>query len=271
MDNIRLFLSLPFQRDGNAADYPDCVKQFRARELDRYLQALRAEIVSAAEGLEDCLVTELECGVGSFCHIPSDELEALFDLVRRHYRLSPHAAVSLRAAPSGFDFYRLTAAKHLNEARIDFLTPCLDDDRLAELGFCKAEAILNALDVCFQAGYHRFTCLLSPRCHSIAEELGASAASLAQKKPGAIRFDAPLTPEEREAVASALGGSYHPDGDAWLREGFSLARDESLDQIGCGLAAVSKAGETLVKATADFDFYCEHSTEFELLIEHDKA
>ena len=43
------------------------------------------------------------------------------------------------------------------------------------------------------------------------------------------------------------------------------------DANGCGLAAVSKAGETLVKATADFDFYCEHSTEFELLIEHDKA
>ena len=64
MDPIRLFISLPFQRDGNREDDPDCIRDFKAPELNRYLRALREEIASASEGMEDCEVTELVFGVG---------------------------------------------------------------------------------------------------------------------------------------------------------------------------------------------------------------
>ena len=33
MDPIRLFISLPFQRDGNREDYPGCIRDFKAPEL----------------------------------------------------------------------------------------------------------------------------------------------------------------------------------------------------------------------------------------------
>ena len=47
MDPIRLFISLPFQRDGNERDYPDCIRDFKAPELNRYLRALRVRLERA--------------------------------------------------------------------------------------------------------------------------------------------------------------------------------------------------------------------------------
>ena len=266
MDNIRLFLSLPFQRDGLSTDYPDCVKTFRAPDLDRYLGALREEIVSAAYALDDCSISELRFGVGSFCHIPSVNLEALYRLVSKHYHLSPRLSVSLRTAPRGFDFYSLTAAKHLKEARIDFLTPCLDPDVLREMDFCPPEDILSALDTCFQSGYYRFTCTLSPRRCTSPGKLGEAISEMKQRKPGAFMFDSDLNDSQRHSVKNALGDDYHEEANKWLRNDFSIPYDENIDQIGCGLCAVTSVDDVKVKSTSDLAFYCDHPDEFDRLI-----
>ena len=265
MDPIRLFLSLPFQRDGNSRDYPDCIREFKAPELNRYLRALREEIVSAAEGLEDCEVTELVFGVGSFCHIPQDDLEALYCLVGERFRLSPRVAVTLCAAPRGFDFYRLNAARHLNQAMIRFLTPSLDENALSDAGFCPASELLNALDVCFQAGYHRFCCIVSPRRNPTAEQLRMTLAGLLEKRPGGFCFDAPLNGEQQRIVSETLGESYRETPEGWFLPGAERHAAE-IDQIGCGLAAVTQVGEVRVQASADLDFYCAHAADFEALV-----
>lgn len=265
MDQIRLFISLPFQRDGTARDYPDCIRDFRAPELNRYLHALREEIASAAGGLEDCQVTELVFGVGSFCHIPADNLEDLYSLIGKHFRLSLQVAVTLQAAPRGFDFFRLTAAKHLNQALIRFLTPSLDDDALREAGFCPAEELLNALDVCFQAGYHRFCCVVSPARNATTEQLRRTLDGLLQKGPCGFCFDGELSEDQRRIVIETLDGPYSETPDGWFLPGTAPVHAE-MDQIGCGLAAVTQVGGVRVQASDDLDYYCEHAADFEALV-----
>lgn len=265
MDPIRLFISLPFQRDGTRRDYPDCIRSFGAPELNRYLRALREEITSAAEGLEDCVVTELVFGVGSFCHIPQDDLEELYRLIGERFRLSPRAAVTIQAAPRGFDFYRLNAARHLNQALIRFLTPSLDAETLREAGFCPADELLGALDVCFQAGYHRFCCVVSPDRNPTPEQLRATLAGLLEKRPCGCCFDAGLSGEQRQIVFEALGGAYRETAEGWFLPGAEPPAAE-IDQIGCGLAAVTQVGEVRVQACGDLDFYCAHAADFEALV-----
>lgn len=265
MDPIRLFISLPFQRDGTARDYPDCIREFKAPELNRYLRALREEIRSAAEGMEDCLVTELVFGVGSFCHVPADDLEELYRLIGECFRLSPRLAVTLRAAPRGFDFYRLNAARHLNQARIRFLTPSLDEDALREAGFCAADTLLEALEVCFQAGYHRFCCVVSPDRNPTPELLRGTLAGLLEKGPCGFCFDAELSGEQRRIVSETLGEAYRETPEGWFLPG-AVRPEAGIDQIGCGLAAVTQVGEVRVKASADLDYYCAHAADFEALV-----
>ena len=265
MDPIRLFVSLPFQRDGKAEDYPDCIRSFKAPELNRYLRALREEIPCAAEGMEDCVVTELVFGVGSFCHIPSDDLEELYRLIGECFPLSPKLAVTLQSAPRGFDFYRLTAAKHLREATIRFLTPSLDDAALADAGFCTAKEVLDALEVCFQNGYHRFCCVVSPKRNPTPGSLRATLTGLLEKGPCGFCFDAPLNVGERQLVAETLGERYCETPEGWFLPGFAPPAAE-IDQIGCGLAAVTQVGEVRVQASADLDFYCANAADFEALV-----
>ena len=265
MDSIRLFISLPFQRDGIAREYPDCIRDFRAPELNRYLHALREEIASAAEGLEDCQVSELVFGVGSFCHIPSDDLEALYDLIGKSFRLSRRVDVSLQAAPRGFDFFRLTSAKHLNQAMIRFLTPSLDAEALREAGFCQAEEIIEALDVCFQAGYHRFCCVVSPARNPTPELFRRTLSGLLQKGPCGFCFDGGLSEEQRRIVSETLGGAYRETLEGWFLPG-SVPPHAAIDQIGCGLASVTQVGEVRVQASSDLDFYCAHAADFEALV-----
>jgi hypothetical protein len=130
--------------------------------------------------------------------------------------------------------------------------------------------LLNALDVCFQAGYPRFCCVVSPAKNPAPEQLRGTLAGLLAKRPCGFCFDEALSEEQRPIVCEALGDTYRETPEGWFLPGLETHAAE-IDQIGCGLAAVSKAGDTLVRATSDFDFYCEHSTEFELLIEHDNA
>ena len=266
MENIRLFISLPFQRDGLAQDYPDCIQRFRAAEMNCYLKALQEEIRSAAFGMEDCAVSELVFGTGSYCHFPPEDLEELFALIGRCFQLRRDLAVTVQAAPRGFDFFQLTCARHLNEALIRFLTPCLDDERLREIGFCASEEILNALDVCFQSGYRRFVCRVSTRCHENAGALRATLEGLRARSPAAIEFDAPPEAELRLTAAEVLGKGYLETASGWLRADYQPVFDPAIDQIGCGLAAVTRFGDTRVKTTSDLNFYCEHAEDFEALV-----
>ena len=266
MEDIRLFVSLPFQKDGTERDFPDRIRDFKAPELRRYLRALEEEIVSAAEGLEDCRVRSLEFGTGSFCHIPADDLEELYALIRRHFSLASDLSVTLGATPRGFDFYRLTAARHLNQAMIRFRFPGLDPEQLRERGFCGPEEILAALEVCFQNGYHRFQCALSPQANPEPERLRDCLAQLLPKGPEAILFDAPLTAEQRECVQALLEPVFQAGPEGWYRGG-RFPAGEPADQIGCGLGAVTCFDGIRVRASTDFAYYCEHAADFESLVQ----
>ena len=264
MEQLSLFICLPFQKDGTEAAFPGRVRDFRAPELDRYLEALEREIRSAGAGTEDCEVASLCFGFGSFCHIPADSLTALYSLVSSCFRLSREAAVSLCASPRGFDFFRLSAAKQLHQAQIRFLTPCIQDEGLREAGFGTAADLLAALDVCFQAGYHRFVCVVSPACHPTEASLAETLTALLQKSPEGIVFDAPLSAVQRESAARILAPRYTEGPTGWFLPGREPARAPE-EQIGCGLGAVTRLGGITVRNTTDFDFYCEHAEDFELI------
>ncbi len=266
MEPIRLFISLPFLTCGREEDYPLCLRRFRAPELRRYLEALRREIPAAAEGLEDCAVTEVEFGLGSFTHLPPEDLEALYRLIGKHFRLEKHCAVTLQAAPAGFDFFRLNAARHMDQAWLRFLIPSLDAEQLRAAAFGTPEEALAALEVCYQDNYHRFTCRLSPKYNPTPEILRASLTGLLAKRPGGFLFDAPLGDEERALVRETLPAEYRETPQGWLR-GDLEPPAPAAGQVGCGLGAVTRFGDSEARSSTDFDFYCAHSDDFELLVQ----
>jgi len=40
-----------------------------------------------------------------------------------------------------------------------------------------------------------------------------------------------------------------------------------MDQIGCGLGAITAVEGVRVKASTDLDYYCEHAEDFEALVQ----
>ena len=125
--------------------------------------------------------------------------------------------------------------------------------------------LLNALDVCYQAGYHRFCCVVSPAKNPKPGQLRTTLAGLLAKRPCGFRFDAGLSAGQRQIVCEALGDTYRETPEGWFLPGFETHAAE-IDQIGCGLAAVTQVGEVRVQASADPDFYCAHAADFEALV-----
>ena len=269
MTPLRIDLSLPFRLEGTREDFPEAIFSFTASDTRRYLTALRKEILAGAEGMEDCLVTELSFGPGSFCHYASEDIEGLFTLVRSCFRVSPKAHITLEATPAGFDFYRLTVARHLMEATLVFEIPAMEDAALHKAGYLTdVLGIQKALDVCFQNAYRHLAFRLPARYHVERKDWERSIGMLLPYKPTAFLLPGAGTKDIGE-IQSILPSGWRMGQQGAFREG---SREEAFfaspspkERIGCGLGAYTQLEGLRVRNTTSLEVYCRVSPDFTLL------
>jgi hypothetical protein len=267
MEKLKLFISLPFRREGSPDAYPDSVFQFDVCTIRSYLQALRNEIEAAAYGMEDCQVTEITFGIGSYCHLLTTDVEDLYRLISQKFQVSPKVHVQLRATAAGFDFYRMTTARHLNMAQIVFDLPSMDETELKNAGFYTApDAIRKALDGCFQNAYHHLVFRISPRSNPTDEILRDTVTQLLRYKPELFAFSEGPSNDQMQLMRDLLLPAGYIEVSGQFQKNTYQPPEAADLQIGCGLNSLTKMDQAAFRTTSDLAFYCEHSTEFELLV-----
>ncbi|MBQ9663315.1 MAG: hypothetical protein IJV40_09215 [Oscillospiraceae bacterium] len=268
MEAAKIFISLPFRVDGLEAAHPGCLKTFDSRHMNRFITALNRELCALSEESEDLLIREIEIGNGSASHLTADDLAGIIRLIKKQFHVDPQRTVRFHMTPSGFDFYKLSAVRQIRNASICFELPDLTDEGLLAAGYrCTGKQAVGALDTCFQNAFHAFGVLLTS--DNMPQEKAVTLLKcILPTHPGAIFLPAGSSQQLLDAVDHVLAG------EKWMRSGRSWYRDNippasrCTVQIGCGPGAVSVFDGVPVQSTVDFDFYCDHSDDFEALVTH---
>ena len=268
MDPARIFISIPFRIDGKASEHPGCLQTFDSRQINRYLAALEKDIAAAAEDSDDLQIQEIILGNGSACHLTADDLTAVVSLVRKHFSVISHFRFIVHTTPSGFDFYKLSAIRHLGRAIVIFDIPALTDEGLLAAGYhCDCVKAAAALSCCFENGFRDFACSVSA-AYSNPEQYASMLRQILSFQPERIILPDHTGAEYVKISDTVPGGSgYLKEGNTWYRDSIppvSLCRT----QIGCGPYSISIFDGTAVRTTADFEYYCDHSDDFEALVTH---
>lgn len=271
MEPLKLNIAVPFRLDGTSEEHPGCLKHFTAYNIRSYLDALEADIAASSLETEDFQVTEIEFVNGSFTHLGTGSLKRIADCIKKHFNVHPNVKYILGATPSGLDFFTLTEAKQLGNSSIVIDCPAVTDAGLKAAGFnCSADAALTALDSAFQNGFHRFAVVISPALCPNSSSLVQTVKTVLSKNPAQVRFATSLEGEFASAAEYflvPLGYRRAGKSDIWYR-GDAPEFKYFPNQIGCGPHAMSVFDGQGIFTTADFDFYCAHSSDFEALVTH---
>ncbi len=269
MEPLKLSISIPFRVDGKSEEHPGCVRPKTAPQINRYLRALEKEIIASSEDMEDYQVQEIAFELGSFTHLGNDDPKKILQLIKEHYSVNPEPTITLNATPSALNFYRLVAIKQLKSAKIRLEVPSLDPLGLSKAGFeTTAEEVQQALDCCFQNGFRELEILISPSVQPSDEAFANVLTATANIHPYKISFDTTPTDEQYRLAVRILTakGMIEKNGAFYSEEpGYQRHIPE---QLGCGLAAVSIMEGVAITSTDDFDFYCDHSEDYEALVTH---
>ena len=267
METARVFISLPFRTEGLAAEHPGCLKTFDGRQIDRFLTALFREIGSISSESDDLLVQEIEFGNGSAAHFTADDLARMVRIIKEQFHVSPQAKIKFTVTPSGFDFYKLNSMRQMGSS-ICFEIPALTDEGLQAGGYhCTAEKAKAALECCFQNGFRHYSVYLCAKSME-REEVENTLKTLLALRPEAIQLRKDADGEFLKNVSSILSqAAWNCKENCWYRGAVPKQQQCSV-QIGCGPNAVSIFENTALRSTADFDFYCSHSDDFEALVGH---
>ena len=271
MEPIRINIAVPFRVDGKAEEHPGCLRKFDARDIRRYLDALKAEIDACEEETESYLVQEIAFINGSYTHLGQDDPKKICGWIGERFRVSPNAHIRLQATPSALNFFTMNAARQLGNSLIALELPALSEKGLSDAGFvCNVKNAEAAMDSCFQNGCRSFGCVISPHCCGSAETLRTTLAAVLARHPAELRFSPALSDAELAETApllEAAGYQTQFPKEIWCREAPVLRR-KYLTEIGFGPYAFSLFDGTPIRTTADFDFYCSHSADFEALVTH---
>ncbi len=235
--------------------------------MDRFLAALFRELRGLSEECGNLIVQEIVVGNGSASHLPADDLMRIIRSVRELFHVSPKAGICFHMTPAGFDFFKLNAVRQLG-ASICFEIPALTDERLLAGGYhCTAKTAKDALESCFQNSFQHFSVFLSAQTLETAET-EQSLKLLLTLHPEEIFLREDADERLKRTVGNVL------EQENWIRKENHWYRDTVPDpvhctvQIGCGPNAVSVFDHAALRSTSDFDYYCDHSEDFEALVQH---
>ncbi len=268
MEAARIFVSLPFRVDGLESEHPGCLKSFDSRHLNRFISALYKEISTVSEECDDLLVREIEIGNGSASHLTADDLTNLIRVIQNHFHMDPKRTIRITMTPSGFDFYKLSAIRQMKNATVCFELPDLTDEGLRAAEYhCTGKQAIGALETCFQNAYSDFAVVLtSKKMEAERAENMLKRILATHPKEMVLRTDAA---QDYLDVAKRVltEENWARSKEHWYRDGVPLPSSCTV-QIGCGPAAVSIFDHIPVRSTTDFDFYCDHSYDYEALVRH---
>ena len=248
MEQIKLFISLAFRKEGLATQYPDCIFNFTAKEINEYINALKKEITAASIGCENCQVTEIELGNGSYAHYSSIHIEEIINHVKASFHVAQDVHVTLHCSCANFTFYSATIARQLNHATIVIDVPSLNENILRDYNYhTNVRTMREALQIGFDQQLKNFIIEIDPSI-DFEDCLEQLATTTKVKK---ITFTHELNEKEK-----AL---FEPYKDRFEIHTFQ----EVNDQIGVGLGAISIMQDVKYKNTNDFAFYLENADDFE--------
>ena len=248
MEQIKLFISLAFRKEGLASQYPDCIFDFSAKEINEYINALKKEITAASNGCENCQVIEIELGNGSYAHYSSIYIEEIIEHVKQCFHVAKDVHVTLHSSCANFTFYSATIARQLNHATIIIDVPSFNENILHDYNYhTSVQTMKEALQIGFDQQLRDFIVEIDPSIDFVSclEQLATTT------KVKKITFTHELN--EKEKVL------FEPYKDCFEVHTFK----ESNDQIGVGLGAISIMQDVKYKNTNDLAFYLENAEDFE--------
>ncbi len=262
-----VFVSVPFRAEGLDSEHTGCLKTFDSRQIDRFLTALYKEISAVSEECGDLIVREITVGNGSASHLTAEDLTQMIHTIRKQFRVSPQAEIRFHMTPAGFDFFKMNAVRQQG-ASICFELPALTDEGLRASGYrCTAATAKDALESCFQNNFRQFSVFLTARTLG-TEEAEQTIKALLPTHPEEIFLREDADEQLKQTVGSVLEQEqWIRKENRWYREAVPKPLRCSV-QIGCGPGAVSVFDGAALKSTSDFDFYCDHSDDFEALVQH---
>ena len=271
MELARVFLSLPFRTEKIEEEHSECLSVFDSRHMNRFFEALKEEVSAAASDANDLQIREIVLGNGSAAHLTADDLRGTVRLILQLLPVSPYATIQLTMTPAGFDFYKLSAVKQLQNATICFELPGLTERSLRAGGYrCSADKAYQALECCFQNGFRYFSVFLT------AIDLPEKETDDTLEKILAVHTEA-IQPRNDAKLDFVQQVNRILSGQNWIRSGNSWYRDKAPAvphcsvQIGLGPGAISVFDGIAVRSTSDFDFYCDHAGDFEALVRRAEA
>ena len=268
MEATKIFISLPFRTDGSEGEHPGCLKSFDSRHINRFITALKKELRTVSEESDDLLVKEIEIGNGSASHLTAEDLTDLIRVIQQSFHIDLKRTIRITMTPSGFDFYKLSAVRQMKNATISFELPDLTDAGLYAAGYhCTGKQAIGALDTCFQNAFHDFAVFLTAKDMETVK-----AEEILKRILAAHPNEVELRPDAEQRFVRAMERVLAEEN--WVQSERHWYRDRvptpvrCTVQIGCGPNAVSVFDHIPVRSTADFDFYCEHSDDYEALVRH---
>ncbi len=275
-ESLKLSISTPFRSFGCATRFPDSV--FGAGEAAKasYTDALVAEIESAAAGMDEMRVDEVELCCGPSSCLSSEQLARVMRMVRANFHLADDVLIHGIEAPGGLsvDHAGFCKNNHVSYLEIEQLSA----DPMA----LKALSLPNANDacvMCFQVAYFtgapRLGILLDASLDKDMRRWHASINQALGRSPLFVRACG-LAGDEAQERAAALeaacarhgmsrvdaGALSAPDTLVFGQAGFAGLPGPHANQLGCGLNAVSRFDGVTFKNTGDLNAYIAHSTDF---------
>lgn len=145
---LGLYLHIPFCK--SKCIYCDFYSLPSAEDrMDRYVSALCLQLAEIAQRTTAHLVDTVYLGGGTPSYLGEKRLRQILKTVRKHYRLSPHAEITLEANPdSAGDWKALRALRRAGVNRLSLGVQSADDGQLRVLGrphtFAQAEEAVAA-------------------------------------------------------------------------------------------------------------------------------
>lgn len=274
---LKLFISTPFRSFGTSRLFPDSLFGVGDALKAAYVEALVAEIASAAYGTEDMVVDEVEFGCGPASSLASEQLARVMRAVRDNFRIAGDVRIHGIETPGGLtvDHAGFCKNNHMEYLELEFLSA----DALA----LHAEGLPPASDAsvaCFQVTYFtggpQLGVLLDARLErderafrkSVAEALGRDplfvrAIGLNESADTGGCIAALRTMCKRHGLVEVCAGALAAPGTlVFARKGFCGLPAAHVNQIGCGVNAISVFDGVRFKTTGDLSQYLAHSTDF---------
>lgn len=130
---LGLYLHIPFCRQ--KCRYCDFLSaRASAVQIDRYVEALCAQLSEEAADYGDFYVRTVFFGGGTPSLLSAAQMERLMDRIRRHYDLSEDAEVTMESNPGTLDFEKLCGYRAAGINRLSIGLQSADDAQLKLLG-----------------------------------------------------------------------------------------------------------------------------------------